>query len=121
MLHEPSRRGRRGAIREQSNHLALFEIDNDGSIVEAFAPSPFIDASDADRGMFRLSPGSFLEAPENCGVAHRHSQAGHQPFRRSTSCRMTEEPHNLGQASGPTSEASCQMWKPLRKDATIAC
>jgi hypothetical protein len=121
MLPEPGRRARRGAIRKQPNHLMLFEIDNDGSIVEAFAPSPLIGTGDADRGMFRLDPGSSLEAPEDRGVAYRHSQAGHQPFRRSTSCRMAEEPHNLGQASGPTSEAGCQVWKPLRKDATIAC
>ena len=121
LLPEPGRRGRRGAIREQSDHLALFEIDNDGSIVEAFAPSPLIDTSDADRGMFRLGQGGFLEAPENRGVAHRHSQAGHQPFRRSTSCRMTEEPHNSGQASGPTSEARCPMWKLLREDPTTTC
>jgi hypothetical protein len=119
MLPEPGRRARRGAIRKQPNHLVLFEIDNDGSIVEAFAPSPLIDTGDADRGMFRLGPGSFLRLQR---IVASLTGIPRRDIGRSDGRPPAGWPKSLtiGQASSLASEAGCQVWKPLRKDLTIA-
>jgi hypothetical protein len=53
-----------------------------------------------------MSSRALLYAPEDRSVAHRHAEAGHQPFRCVPTRAVTEKPDDPGHPSG-----SARVWR----------
>ena len=67
------------------------EINDNGSVSEAFAPAPVVDRNGAQRFDFTLFPDMALQLPQDGVVADSHSQARQQPFADPTAGGMGEQ------------------------------
>jgi hypothetical protein len=57
----------------------------------------------------------FQISQDGC-VAHRHAEAGHQPFRRASAGAVAEKPDNPSQSSGSARERGGERGKALGED-----
>jgi hypothetical protein len=117
---EPVSRGSGRAIRQQVHHLTTLQIHDDRPEIRAFPPSPFIDARYSDHRTVGLRSNAFLYAPQDCGVAHRHAEPGHQSLGWLTSRAAAEPSDNPGQPGGPACNRGSQPRMPLGEDPAIA-
>jgi hypothetical protein len=117
---EPLGRGSGHAIGQQLHHLTTLQVDDDRPEIRAFPGSPFIDAGDTDQGTVGLASGAFLQAPQDCGMAHRHAEPAHQSLGRSSTYTVTKQADDLGQSGGPPCIGGGKPRKPLGEDLAIA-
>jgi hypothetical protein len=116
---EPCCHRRRGAIREQVHHVTPLQIHDHRAERHTFPPGPFIDAHNPERGQVGLSAGARLDAPQDRGVAHRHTKPGQQPLGRSPTRAVAEHPHDSGQAGRSAGKRRCQVRQLLGENPTI--
>src|SRR5271165_6765149 len=57
--------------------------------------------------------------PQDGGVADRHAQAGQQPFGRTTTRGMAEQPHDSGHAHDAACERGCEIRSTPGESATL--
>jgi hypothetical protein len=91
MLPQPVCGPIRGAGLQNVRYRAPLEIDNNGSVSEAFSPAPVVDRNGAQRFDFTLFPDMALQEPQDGVVADRHAQARQQPFADPTTCGVGEQ------------------------------
>jgi hypothetical protein len=91
MLLQPVRGPMRGAGLQNIQYPAPLEIDDNGSVSEAFAPAPVVDRNGAQRFDFTLLPDMALQLPQDGVVTDRHCQARQQPFADTPAGGMGEQ------------------------------
>src|SRR5882757_3024107 len=120
MSLEPFGSGGRRTIRQHIDHLSTLQVNNDCPVAATLSPAPVIDAGHPDRsGCTPLSLMAF-ELPQNGIVALWETKTRHQPLRRPSSGRMTDQVSELAHSAGSPGKRPGDPWQQVGKGLTLA-
>lgn len=95
MLLDPIRSLFGGAGFEHVCYDPTFEIDNDRSVIETFAPAPVINRDRAPRSAVATFLCMTFELPQNRIVADGHRRSRQQPLACPAAGGVAEQPHEV--------------------------
>ena len=99
--------------------LAPLQVDDDRPVCPPFAPTPVVDAGDADRCR-DASGGVTLQVSQDGVVAGRDSKARRQQLARTTAGGVAEQSQEFGDAAGSACHRRCSVGKAFHEGRPLA-